>query len=51
MQIARFFQQNKSVTQEQCDAEEARRLTNQSVTATPSQGGTSYTVEGRHVVV
>ncbi len=46
MQIARFFEQNDlSVTREQCDAE-ARRLTNQLVTATPSQGGTSYTVEG-----
>ncbi len=50
MQIARFFQQNNSVTREQCDAE-AQRLTSQSVTATLSQGGTSYTVEGGHVVV
>ena len=51
MQIARFFEQNDlSVTREQCDAE-AQRLTNQPVTATPSQGGTSYTVEGGNNLV
>ncbi|WVN88139.1 uncharacterized protein L203_103340 [Cryptococcus depauperatus CBS 7841] len=52
MQIERFFKRNGlSVTQEQCDAE-AQRWTTQPVTATPSQGGTSYTVEGgSHLVV
>ncbi|KAK4141303.1 uncharacterized protein C8A04DRAFT_39239 [Dichotomopilus funicola] len=49
-QIRSFFNQNDSVTREQCDAE-AQRFTGQPVTATPSQGGTSYTVEGGDVVV
>lgn len=50
MQIARFFQQNKSITQEQCNAE-AQRLTGSSVSPTPSQGGSSYTVESGGLVV
>ncbi|KAF2222753.1 hypothetical protein BDZ85DRAFT_264163 [Elsinoe ampelina] len=51
MQIERFFRHTGlSVTQEQCDAE-AQRWTNQPVTATPCQGGTSYTVEGGSNVV
>ncbi|KAK6221295.1 Protein kinase-like domain protein [Colletotrichum tabaci] len=49
-QIRRFFQENDSVTQQQCNAE-AQRITGQSVTATACQGGTSYTVEGGEVVV
>ncbi|TKW51385.1 hypothetical protein CTA1_2562 [Colletotrichum tanaceti] len=49
-QIRRFFQENDSVTQQQCNAE-AQQITGQSVTATACQGGTSYTVEGGEVVV
>lgn len=49
-QIRRFFQQNDSVKQEQCDAE-AQRFTRRPVTTTASQGGSSYTVEGGEVVV
>ncbi|TKW55799.1 hypothetical protein CTA1_4274 [Colletotrichum tanaceti] len=49
-QIRRFFQENDSVTQQQCDAE-AQQITGQSVTATACQGGTSYTIEGGEVVV
>jgi len=49
-QIRRFFQENASVTQQQCDAM-AQQITGQPVTATASQGGASYTVEGGEVVV
>lgn len=50
LQIRSFFEENTSVTQQQCNAE-AQRITGQPVTATPSQGGTSYTVEGGGTVV
>ncbi|KAK1989134.1 hypothetical protein LZ30DRAFT_744584 [Colletotrichum cereale] len=49
-QIRRFFQENDSVTQQQCNAK-ARQITGQSVTTTACQGGSSYTVEGGEVVV
>ena len=49
-QIRRFFEENTSVTLQQCD-ELAQQLAGRSVTPTPSQGGTSYTVEGGNVVV
>ncbi|ATY62491.1 kinase-like domain [Cordyceps militaris] len=49
-QIQRFFQENTSVTPELCNAE-AEKIAGQSVTATLSQGGSSYTVEGGQVVV
>ncbi len=49
-QIRRFFQENASVTQQQCNAM-AQKITGQSVTATACQGGTSYTVEGGEAVV
>lgn len=49
-QIRTFFEENTSVTQQQCN-EMAQQLTGRSVTTTPSQGGTSYTVEGGDVVV
>ena len=49
-QTERFFMENASVTQRRCDAK-AQELTIQPVTATASQGGSSYTVEGGEVVV
>ena len=49
-QIRRFFDENTSVTREQCD-EQAQQLAGRSVTPTPSQGGTSYTIEVGDVVV
>lgn len=49
-QIRRFFEENDSVTQQQCNAE-AERIIDQPVTSTASQGGTSYTVEGGGLVV
>lgn len=49
-QIDRFFEENDSVTQPQCNAE-AERIIGQPVNTTASQGGTSYTVEGGEVVV
>ncbi|KAK1960034.1 hypothetical protein LY78DRAFT_750684 [Colletotrichum sublineola] len=49
-QIQRFFQENDSVTQQQCNAE-AQQITGHYVTPTACQGGSSYTVEGGEVVV
>ncbi|KAL8346223.1 hypothetical protein RB601_004000 [Gaeumannomyces tritici] len=49
-QIRRFFKENTFVLKEQCN-EQARRLAGRSVTPTPSQGGTSYTLEGGDLVV
>lgn len=49
-QIQRFFEENTSVTQQQCNTL-AQQITGQSVTATACQRGTSYTVEGGQVVV
>ncbi len=49
-QTKRFFQENTSVTQQQCN-DMAQGITGQSVTSTACQGGTSYTVEGGNLVV
>ncbi|KAI1424262.1 hypothetical protein F5Y12DRAFT_785421 [Xylaria sp. FL1777] len=49
-QIRRFFEENTSVTQQQCDAM-AQEITGQPITATACQDGTSYTVEGGKFVV
>ncbi|KAJ3493578.1 hypothetical protein NLJ89_g10985 [Agrocybe chaxingu] len=49
-QILRFFRENASVTQPQCN-EKAQQIIGQPVTPTACQGGTSYTVEGGELVV
>jgi hypothetical protein len=47
-QIASFFSSNISATREQCD-KHAAELLGGPVSATPIQGGTSYTVQRRQV--